>query len=380
MHTLPPTAGPCCDQIVSNDEYSSHVQKCRTVNERALREKKLAAEKAKKEAAMTGGGGGGGGKAPLPISGKAGQKPVVVKEDPIPPPDPSRVPPGRSKIPQAVLDRLAAAAKGIVELTPEQKLLKRLGSPCDACGATAADTSCLGCHAVYCAPCSATLHESNAALTPEFGHSPVLQAVEAEKEGLKAVPVDHRVECGICQRKFDPMRIAKHQIVCASQDRKVIKVKYATDLRVKGTDFETFLKKVRPRSLPPPSRSPCPCSRPKDHTSPHPPPPPFVPPKHNNIFFPPPFLCPCRRGSLRAARLRKRRPPQWRPQSGASSTSRSWQWLPLKRQLLVAAASLAAVAAAAAVEGVHPLPPSPPPPLQQREAPPPPPPPPPQRP
>jgi hypothetical protein len=272
---------------VSHGEYAAHGPKCRTVNERARREKKLAADKAKAAAAAA------GGPAPLPISGKAGQTPAAAVEEPIPPPNPSAPPPpGRSKIPQAVLDRLAAAAKGIVELTPEQKLLKRLGSPCDACGATAADTSCLGCHAVYCAPCSATLHESNAALTPEFGHSPVLQAVEAEKEGLKAVPVDHRVECGICQRKFDPMRIAKHQIVCASQDRKVIKVKYATDLRVKGTDFETFLKKVRPRSLPPPSRSPCPCSRPKDHTSPHPPPPPSSP-QNTIIFFSlPPFFVP----------------------------------------------------------------------------------------
>ena len=222
---------------MSNDEYSAHVQKCRTVNERALREKKLAADKAKKEAAAA------GGKAPLPISGKAGVKPAAP-EEPLPPPN-AQPPAGRSKIPQAVLDRLAAAARGVVELTPEQKLLKRLGSPCDACGAAASNTSCLGCHAVYCAPCSATLHESNAALTPEFGHSPVLREVDAELDGLKAVPVDHRLHCSICDRKFDPMRIAKHQIVCASQDRKVIKVKYATDLRVKGTDFETFLKKVR---------------------------------------------------------------------------------------------------------------------------------------
>ena len=227
---------------MSNDEYSAHVQKCRTVNERALREKKLAADKAKAAAAAA------GGKAPLPISGKAGQKPAAAVEEPIPPPNPSAPPPpGRSKIPQAVLDRLAAAARGVVELTPEQKLLKRLGCPCDACGSVASNTSCLGCHAVYCAPCSATLHDSNAALTPEFGHSPVLREVEAEVEGLKAVPVDHRIECSICDRKFDPMRIAKHQIVCATQDRKVIKVKYATDLRVKGTDFETFLKKVRPK-------------------------------------------------------------------------------------------------------------------------------------
>ena len=236
----PPTlpSGPCCDQIVSNDEYSSHVTKCRTINERALREKKLAAEKAAKAAAPGGGGGGGGKAGGVPLPGGRKEKPAVP--EPIPPP--KAVPP-RSKIPESVLRRLEAAAKGVVELTPEQKLTKRIGSPCDACGTTAADTLCLGCHAVYCAPCSGMLHEANKQLTVENGHSPVFKEVVEEKEGLEAVGVDNRIPCATCTRKFDPMRIAKHQLVCATQDRKVIKVKHATDLRVKGTEFETFLKK-----------------------------------------------------------------------------------------------------------------------------------------
>jgi len=206
------------------------------VNERAIREKKLAAEKAKAGEAKAGGGGNGGGKA-LPGMGRK-EKPAAP--EPIPPP--KAVPP-RSKIPESVIRRLAEAAAGVVELTPEQKLAKKIGSPCAACGTTAANTLCLGCHAVYCAPCCAVLHEVNKQLTVENGHSPEVREVQEKKEGLEAVAEDHRIACTLCQRKFDPMRIAKHQIVCASQDRKVVKVKHATDMRVKGTEFETFLKK-----------------------------------------------------------------------------------------------------------------------------------------
>jgi hypothetical protein len=305
---------PCCDQLVSNDEYSSHVTKCKTINERAMREKKLAAEKAK---AATGGGGGGGGApgkagaaaakagaaaapaAPSKLSFEATGKPPAGP----PPPAPGQ----RSNIPESGLRRLEAAQKGAVELSPEAKLMARLGRPCDACGGAPANTACVGCHAVYCAPCCATLHEANAALGD---HKPVTAAAVEEAEGLKAVPVDHRVTCHTCERKFDPIRIAKHQLICASQDRKVVKVKHATELRVKGTEFEQFLKKVR-RGAPAFSRA---------HPGPV-----ATPPLTHTLTRRPPRPAPRRRGRLRAAsspppppqRRYKRRPPR-----GVRSTSR----------------------------------------------------------
>jgi hypothetical protein len=58
--------------------------------------------------------------------------------------------------------------------------------------------------------------------------------------------------------------------VCATQDRKVVKVKYATDLRVKGTDFETFLKKVSGQgALHARTRALAPLALPASHPIPH---------------------------------------------------------------------------------------------------------------
>ena len=226
---------PSCDQIVSNDEYSKHVTACKAVNERGLREKRLAAEKAKKaaKAGGVGAGGGGGG------AGPAGAAPLA------PPPAVAAAvaAPQRSKIPEAVLRRLEAAKSGAVELTPEQKLHARLGKGCDACPGARAIIACLGCHMVYCKACCAAVHDGNAALAD---HTPVLKADLDIAEGLanEAAAAASRVACSMCDRRFDATRIAKHQVVCASQSTKVVKVKAATDLRVKGTEFEKFLKKV----------------------------------------------------------------------------------------------------------------------------------------
>lgn len=62
--------------------------------------------------------------------------------------------------------------------------------------------------------------------------------VAAEEEGT----VDARVNCHICQRKFDPTRIAKHQLVCTKQNNKAPRKAFKSTIedRLKGTEFEKF--------------------------------------------------------------------------------------------------------------------------------------------
>lgn len=188
---------PVCDCIVSNDEYSSHVTECKRVNERAIREKKLQQQKNKKSAYET------SQKGALAKPGSAG----VKKEEPAPAQ-------GRSKIPEAVLRRLQAHASGEKELTPKQKLEKRFGDPCDACGGKKAAAGCLGCNAVYCRGCCSMIHEANKGIS---SHVPFFAESSENADGSppedEDLP-DARVECAVCSRKFDPARIAKHQLVC----------------------------------------------------------------------------------------------------------------------------------------------------------------------
>ena len=232
---------PCCDQLVSNDEYSKHVTQCRVVNERTMRAKKDAADKAKAAVAKAGGtaaamaAGGDAARAVALVAASASAAaagPAAAASGP------------RSKIPDAVLRRLEAAKNGVSEETPEQKLVKRCGGPCDACPGSRSTIVCVGCHMVYCKTCSANIHEGNDALA---AHTPETKGAMLDAEGAaqEKAAAEHRVACAICDRKFEATRVAKHQLVCASQSTKKIKVKYATDLRVKGTDFEKFLKKVR---------------------------------------------------------------------------------------------------------------------------------------
>ena len=221
---------PSCSQLVSNDEYGAHVTKCRDVNERATREKKLAVAKATKAVAR-GGAAAAAGAATLAVVAGAAAASAAAAAKP------------RSKIPEAVLRRLEAARLGTLELTPEQKLIARLGSPCDACGASAACAACVGCHQVFCAPCCDGLHEDNKGIAD---HKPILKAVSdrgggvlaqrgalcltplstfslqelaasaaaAEAAAAALAAVDSRLPCGVCARMFDPARIAKHQLVC----------------------------------------------------------------------------------------------------------------------------------------------------------------------
>ena len=140
---------PVCDQLVSNDEYQKHYSECKDVNAHLLKKKKeaaAAAAAARKQVAKAGG---------------------VVEAAPAPAGP-------RSKIPEAVLRRLEAHASGAVADTPEQALLKRLGSPCHACGVAKAAAACLGCHTVYCKPCCDMIHEVNVALSD---HKPMLRDV-----------------------------------------------------------------------------------------------------------------------------------------------------------------------------------------------------------
>jgi len=150
---------PVCDCLVSNDEYSAHVGECKKLNGAAAAEIKKANEakkaKASKEKGKTLGGGAA---AAEPAAAAEGEKK-----------------PQRSKIPESVLRRLEAFKNGEAELSPDQKLLKELGvEPCLACGKPKAAVACVGCHAVYCKPCSDMIHEVNKALS---NHTPVVKAV-----------------------------------------------------------------------------------------------------------------------------------------------------------------------------------------------------------
>ncbi|CAK9115448.1 150 kDa isoform (150 kDa dynein-associated polypeptide) (DAP-150) (DP-150) (p150-glued) [Durusdinium trenchii] len=54
---------------------------------------------------------------------------------------------------------------------------------------------------------------------------------------------DYREECGFCNRKFNPDRIAKHESVCAtnSERKKRKRFKSSSEQRLKGTDFEKYI-------------------------------------------------------------------------------------------------------------------------------------------
>lgn len=148
---------PVCDQLVTNDEYSHHVEECKRVNAHVLREKKIAAAKAAKAKGANGGADGDA----------AGDKPSSASQK------------SRSKIPESVLRRLEAAKAGSKELSPEEQLFARLGEPCHACGGAMATTACVGCHTVYCAPCCDMIHEVNRALSD---HKPINKEVGAHTQ------------------------------------------------------------------------------------------------------------------------------------------------------------------------------------------------------
>jgi len=67
---------------------------------------------------------------------------------------------------------------------------------------------------------------------------------------------DCREECGYCNRKFNADRIAKHEQICGNNASKKKRKSYksATQQRVEGTDFETFVKANIPAPELPPSR------------------------------------------------------------------------------------------------------------------------------
>ena len=167
---------PVCDNIVSNDEFEKHVAECKVVNAELFKKKKAEAAAAAAAAAKTakaapgakpagplsvtggavGSGGGGGGGAGGAATGDG---------------DASGGAPARSKVPEHILRKMKEMSE-----PPETRLQRRLGQPCDACGSTAANVLCLGCHAVYCVPCSAGIHEVNKALSD---HAPTVREVRA---------------------------------------------------------------------------------------------------------------------------------------------------------------------------------------------------------
>lgn len=54
---------------------------------------------------------------------------------------------------------------------------------------------------------------------------------------------DYREECGFCQRKFNPDRIAKHEQICAtnSERKRRKQFKSASQSRLEGTEFEQYI-------------------------------------------------------------------------------------------------------------------------------------------
>jgi hypothetical protein len=170
---------PCCDQLVSNDEYSKHVTKCREVNERSMRAKKEAAEKARLAVAKAGGtaaavaAGGDAARAAAILALPAAAAPGGAGAGAGAPP--------RSKIPESVLRRLEAAKNGVAEQTPEQKLVARCGGPCDACPSAKSTIVCVGCHMVYCVTCSGNIHDGNDALA---AHRPEAKGAMLDAEGV----------------------------------------------------------------------------------------------------------------------------------------------------------------------------------------------------
>ncbi|GBG25854.1 Zinc finger C2HC domain-containing protein 1C [Hondaea fermentalgiana] len=66
---------------------------------------------------------------------------------------------------------------------------------------------------------------------------------------------DYREQCGFCERKFNPDRIAKHEQICATNaERKSRKqFKSASQTRLEGTDFEKYMDPKMRREVEKPS-------------------------------------------------------------------------------------------------------------------------------
>jgi hypothetical protein len=183
---------PVCDNLVSNDEYEKHVAECKTVNAEMYKKKKAAEAASKK----------GAGKVEAAAGAGDGVKAAAGP---------------RSKVPEHVLRRMKEMAE-----TPEQRVLRKVGLPCDACGTAIANVACMGCHVAYCESCSAGIHEANKALAD---HVPTVRndlaaanaaeaAAASARAGAGGAETDGRSECAICNRKFASDRIAKHQLIC----------------------------------------------------------------------------------------------------------------------------------------------------------------------
>ena len=236
---------PVCDRLVDNSEFGSHVAECKRVNGAAAHEQKLIKEKAAAAAKKAGGKPPKGGQttgtaAPADLSMTNGLNGAGNPSAAAAPEKKTR-----SKIPESVLRRLEMAkmtgASG-KPLTPEEILLKDLGQACLSCGSSMADTACLGCHAVYCNPCSVMLHDSNKSLSPENGHKPIHNPEAAQLQATEQFSADTREVCNVCTRKFDSSKIARHQLICQKSSMKAPRkgFKSALEDRLKGTDFEKY--------------------------------------------------------------------------------------------------------------------------------------------
>jgi len=66
---------------------------------------------------------------------------------------------------------------------------------------------------------------------------------DGSDSGSSSDEEDYREQCGFCERKFNPDRIAKHEQICASNaERKLRKpFKSASQQRLEGTDFEKYI-------------------------------------------------------------------------------------------------------------------------------------------
>ena len=71
-------------------------------------------------------------------------------------------------------------------------------------------------------------------------------AKQAAANNMEDEIVDARISCHICERKFDPSRIAKHQLVCTKQNNKAPRKAFKSTIedRLKGTEFEKFNKQT----------------------------------------------------------------------------------------------------------------------------------------
>lgn len=171
-----------CDQIVSNDEYSKHVEECRRVNAGMLAKKRAAAPKPAATAKGKGAAAAESAGGPLALTGSAvgaaaaGAGAGAAAGAAAAARAAAATAATRSKIPDHVLRQMMELSE-----PPEIRIMRKLGQPCDACGSVAADTACLGCHAVYCAACSAGIHEVNKALS---GHTPVFDPVRVRVAGV----------------------------------------------------------------------------------------------------------------------------------------------------------------------------------------------------